>query len=360
MLGNINKTNSIANDQENLKNQNDHLQKEIEQLKTQNDVLLDELVSRMKDSVTGLRGRKDFYEGLEKIITDTIEGIPDDFTEKLKQLDVSIFVSDMSYLSLANEIGHKGGDELLRSFGEAAREAGSPKITKEFVFSDFNKGAAPDDSQKFDYFEVNRAGGDEFCGRATAKQIEEKTKLLAQKFSEQSVPTLEKYKLSPNIDIGIAHLPEAVDAYERIKRHKAESGSRENIITKEVVRKITDIFFEIAERRSVINKCIKRVELLMNLKKGEEYDRLGVFLKKGACNISDKEVDELIKIKEDVFQQPESEKSGGKKWNKTLMSKVKELINRHDETEKTERDIVRGIADKDFFNGENEENGEEK
>ncbi len=289
------------------------------ELEQKNQELRIQLLEAITDPVTGLERRAGLFkqinyelaellgqEGIKKL--EGLEGLQllEFLTElissnKIKKLPLNIVMCDVAYLSLANKSGLKGGDELLRGIGDAAREVGSPEIKLEENMTA---------KEKKPLIKFYRHGGDEITAinREWPEEAETKMQEFARAVEEiKDIKDLEENNLLPHIDYGIAHIMEALIAF-KIVMEGMESdfppGSR--------LKTLENIWLEIAEMKSRINKTKDRILLLakLRLNKPELYDKVIAYLRKGAQNISDKKLDELIsQVKNNIT---------GAKWGKIV------------------------------------------
>ncbi|NQU99420.1 MAG: hypothetical protein HQ538_01670, partial [Parcubacteria group bacterium] len=170
----------------------------------------------MFDSVTGFSKRERLYLKLEnelpELLGANIEDLePEDLSklfktkaDELKDESLSVMMSDVSFLSLANEKGHASGDQLLRLIGNAGREAGAPSAENY------------EEDGKYD-FEAQRHGGDEMTAiiRSDLSGAKEKALEFKLKVSKQEIGKA-LYGLQPNIDTGVAHISEALEALKEL------------------------------------------------------------------------------------------------------------------------------------------------
>ena len=157
------------------------------------------------------------------------------------------------------------------------------------------------------------------------------------------VDSLKKYELNPGIDIGLSHISEAISAYKQM----LNDGSVE-INGEKLVSDIMDIMVEIADRRAIIQKGMERLNLLVSLKKdnNNSYGEVIGFLRKGAFNLSDEEIDQLIKDKNNLNNDEEG-------WRNSLLEKVQQFSEKQAEKEKEKVEgrgrIIKSVADAPFF-----------
>ncbi len=301
----------------------------IKDLEDKNKKLKNELLEAITDPVTGLERRT----GLFKQIQEELSGLLDEeelksFEElngkdlinflnnlikndRLKKLPLNIAMCDVAYLSLANKSGLKGGDDLLKGIGDAARAVGSPAVKLEEDMTE---------KEKKPLIKFFRHGGDEIT--AIIREWPDEAKIKMEKFAKQTekikgIKDLEESNLPAHIDYGVAHIMEALIAFKNMAEKNDKDfapGSR--------LKTLENIWLEIAEMKAKINKTKDRIFLLaeLRMKNPELYDKVISYLRKGAQNISDKKLDQLISQADN--------KISGSDWKKTISEFViKELEN---------------------------------
>lgn len=350
------------------------LQQERDRAVEERDLYKGEVVREKVDTHTGLRKRTDFFQNMERTFSGAIEGrlgtgvlehlqradtadelVPllQEMQEKLKESEVYVIASDVSFLSLANDEtsggSHAEGNRLLAALGEACRAQGSPEITEDIVDKTI-KG----EHQEIPFEMYRSTGGDEFSGLMRAESseaVEEQLRRVKESFADTDIEVLSQFDLHPNIDFGYVHISDVVEGYRRFieEREKLfkETGE-ESGIYKNKMRTILNIADSIADRRASIQKGIERVGLLMEMKKDspEKYERVISFLRKGAFSLSDRKIDNMIGMTEDMSAQDKEA---------FLLRAVQELVDQNIERKEKEKEVenkvVREVADQQFFKG---------
>lgn len=247
------------------------------------------------DDVTGLEIRKVLFEKMRKKINNLFEirdsekenKTEDELknekeeifnkiigrdVEELKKENFSVMMADVSFLSLVNEAGHEAGDKLL---SEICTEV------KKRVYDSY------------------RHGGDEITGLfdVTDKEVDEKIKELKASVEKLNIEKVKEYKLTPNLDIGKAHISEAVQIFKEISGggEQCEKKLKQN-----PVKELENIMVAIADKRSFIDKGKKRIALLADKFSEDKkaYSDMIGFLRKGGYNIKNEEVKDLNKFVE--------------------------------------------------------------
>jgi diguanylate cyclase (GGDEF)-like protein len=235
------------------------------------------------DDVTGLQIRKVLFEKMNKKIKEiysfddnaTNEEIFQALTTKdvseLENVNFSVMMADVSFLSLVNEAGHEQGDSLLAEI--------SDEIKKEVE----------------DSF---RHGGDEITGffdmfGVDDKSIEEKIKKMKESISNIPIDKIKQYKLKPNLDVGVAGFTEALQVF----RALAKNSDCRDKLKDNPVKKIENIMVAIADKRSFIEKGKERIALLAEKYDDKKlYKEIISFLRKGGHGISDKNVKKIANL----------------------------------------------------------------
>jgi GGDEF domain-containing protein len=186
-------------------------------------------------------------------------------------------MSDVSFLSLANDAGHKVGDDLLKEIS--------------YILKTEDAGAF-------------RHGGDEITGikkEDSDEAIRERIITAKMKINSLSgVANLDHYNLQPNVDFGEAEVREAIAVLQNLLNSENEEEkniNRKRILAGEPLRSIQNIWVEIADKRCQINKGTERLLLLFEKKINEPTMcvQLMGYLKKGGYNIELSELEALIK-----------------------------------------------------------------
>lgn len=305
------------------------IEKENRELARENKGMKEQMLELKKNGVSGLRRREIFYRTLEDDIKESTGGslenieILDDREldkrmggwnlEELKNAKLSVLMSDLAYLSFANKEGHQSGDSLLKSVGDAAREIGSPEV-----------GALEKSEEEFVAY---RHGGDEFSGiiRGDLAKAEEVASNFGERIGKSDVGVLKRYGLEPHLDIGIAHISEAMEAFKGL----VDAGIQ--IFGGDRMHKIKNLLAEIADQRAIRNKVRTRIRLLMKLKSAEpeKYKEVIDDLRKGALGAQDEEIDFLLEHN-DV--------------ENFIDKKLEKSVEKNEEAGAVERNIVRNIV----------------
>jgi GGDEF domain-containing protein len=246
-----------------------------------NTKLRSELKEALTDPTTGLEVRKELFKtmhaeigailGISNIdkadpeeLRAILSGInPDDY----KNFPLYVMMSDMSYLSLANKDGHKAGDALLASVGQATK-----KTLRGF-----------------------RHGGDEITALIKLNYLDCKQAIKKYKkdVNDAKAPdVLKQYGLKPNVDVGVAHFSEGLKAFQELI--KTPEGA-EVLQKKDPLKELENLWLEIADKKTELEKGKARILLMMNLIKSspEDFDDLYGFLNKGGYGIKPEELTEL-------------------------------------------------------------------
>lgn len=178
-----------------------------------------------------------------------------------------VVMGDVSFLSLANKEGHANGDELLKNVGSASKEA---------------------------KLRAYRHGGDEVSGLCFG-EVEEKLKNFKKLFSQCK----KIHGLEPNIDTGTASLLEALAVFRQLYNNGDEQT--QNILSQSSLKKLEDMWVELADARAFMQKTKDRILLLMDMRHFniKEYSEVIGSLRKGADDMSDDEIDTLIEKYQD-------------------------------------------------------------
>lgn len=254
-----------------------------------------ELLEAMTDSVTGLRGRVWMYRALNRSVeraltaagcadlehaTDTDAALRACDGEALRTAGPSVLMADVAYLGFVNLAGHAAGDILLKGVGDAARRAGSAPVD----LPDRESADAP--------VTFYRHGGDEFGAllRGTGGDVRETAAAFRTAVAATDMPSLASRGLSPNVDVGIAHTGEGIEALRLLVANGVDVPSGER------VGKIADFTVAIADRRASIQKGVDRIRMLVRFRREhpEEYAKIVPALRKGAYGIDDATVDAFM------------------------------------------------------------------
>lgn len=229
------------------------------------------------DAVTGLKNRRELFKKTSPKIKElfgvsTDDKLSDDeWLEKIKNYedtfddkDFYIMMSDISFLGLINDlVSHSSGDELLKKVAEKMQATMG---------------------------ECFRHGGDEITGAFEMSQEElmkmkDKTKKEVNDIKD--VSGLVSSNLSPNIDIGFAKLSEALKIYKELLASEPKQGE----MNKNVLRNLQNIWLEIADKRTSINKAKERIPLLIDRANNDE--KIFDALRKAAYGIKNEELKSL-------------------------------------------------------------------
>lgn len=241
----------------------------------------------------------------EKAFIGIIEGLSEEELAKIDSKGKSnVMMGDLSFLSLANEDGHKAGDELLKDVG---------KIVSSVILKAY------------------RHGGDEF----TALLEQEKIKAgIVERTQEKikgsrGVGIMKLFKLEPNMDIGVAKFSEAVKVFQSLMKDQRGRNYIPN--NKQPQKELQDVWLDIADKRAFIDKAVVRIKLLCVLRKEcpDDYQNVISYLRKGGYNIADEKVDEINKEAEAGFK-------------KTMNDSEKELS--EDEKNKIKVDFIEKLT----------------
>lgn len=258
----------------------------IEWLNEKHENLISEFKKILIESTTGLKRREMLYKDMEERISElfgvkNIKKIsdedslaliktkdPDDFKDE----PLHVMLGDMSYLSLANEGGHRQGDELLSETGKTLKN---------------------------EFADASRHGGDEFTTLVLLqkKDAEEKVARLEENIKKmKNISELARFGLNPNIDIGIAHFSEGLKVFQEIINiMEQDKTGKEKLAKLDILKEMQNIWVEIADKRSTIKKAQERIPVLLEKKKNnlEHYKELYKFLNKGAYGIDDSDLDDM-------------------------------------------------------------------
>lgn len=240
-----------------------------------------ELKEALADPTTGLEIRKQLFINMHAEIgallgiSNIQEMDPDELREKLlginpdeyEDMPLYVMMSDMSYLSLANKSGHKAGDELLASVGQATQES----------------------------LHGFRHGGDEITAliKLNDAECENAIKNFKKNVQNADCPEiLKQYGLKPNVDAGVAHFSEGLRAFQELMQ--TPEGA-EVLRDKNPLKELENIWLEIADKRAELEKGKARIKLLMDLIKEapEDFKDLYGFLNKGGYSITEEELHDL-------------------------------------------------------------------
>ena len=167
------------------------------------------------DEITGLERRGELYRGIEVELKELLGLDKDEKLEKedwykaLSEFSVDgmkdddrryVLMSDVSFLSLANDAGHKVGDDLLKQIS--------------YILKTEQTG-------------LFRHGGDEITGIKKSEAdntIQEQIFSTKMKISSLSgVANLDHYNLQPNVDFGEAEIREALTIFQNLLHQEDEN-----------------------------------------------------------------------------------------------------------------------------------------
>lgn len=231
--------------------------------------------------VTGLENRPGLFiemnSRFKNIFSEEVLADKEAFMNELKTRDFSgeelkVLFCDVSFLSLANELGgHELGDKLLSNMAKQVKNEGVKAI---------------------------HYGGDELIVlydennedvQASMEAIEEGIKSL-------ELDYLKDLGLEAHMDLGLADLPEAIEIFnDMIEELKTSPEGKEALKLMNPVKALENIFVALADKRAFIRKGLVRLPLLINIKgkSQEQYEKVIGSLRKGAYSATDKEIDEL-------------------------------------------------------------------
>ncbi len=273
---------------------------DLEESNSKREEAIAEIEEKKIDSVTGLEKRDDMYKTISDKIA-SILGIQDvkelsnqELFDRLKQKEealweqnIFVMLADVSYLGLVNKLGHQEGDRLLKDAGDATKQA---------------------DIRAF------RHGGDEISGflEPEESEVDKKVEQLKSIFANSEIKDrlIDDFKVKPNLDVGVAKFGEAF----QVLKDLANSEEGEEYLEKEnVLKELQDIWVEIADTRSFIDKAVNRVELLAekyNTDK-QNYSQISDFLNKGMGELAEENIESFVgktrdEIKEDLLNKQRS------------------------------------------------------
>ncbi len=288
-----------------IKNEKD-VAEDIEFINSKAETAHDKFIKSIFDSVSGLQRREGLYMLMDSVLNDSLGDIEDeekllDILKNEKKLtkedkECSVMMGDVSFLSLVNEAGHASGDELIWKICDALKNA-----------------------EKSANMVSARHGGDELSALhrdSTDNKIEETVEKIQSLVKNTNIDKLNSYGLKPNIDYGVAFLSEAYMVVKNILNYPKNINSTKNIfinknnkfnedynpekefIKKGVKNELKDIWIDIADKRCFLEKCDTRIKLLVALfhEDRKKYNEVISFLRKGAYNITDEEVENFSNI----------------------------------------------------------------
>jgi len=240
------------------------------------------------DDVTGFRIRKELFQKMDQelralfgVETDKsctseewvaiLESNKNDF----KDIDLSVMMSDISYLSLANEGGHTVGDALLKNIAQKVQAHG---------------------------VEAYRHGGDEITALLYEPRdvFQNRLKKMTDRIqAQENIANLKEYNLRPNLDFGTAHFSEGLQVFRELLKNNV---GRERILNEKPLEELKNIWLEIADKRAFIQKGKTRIALLIDRfsEDWNDYNDIIGFLRKGGYNIKDDELELLIREIDDT------------------------------------------------------------
>lgn len=226
-------------------------------------LIADFITSRI-DPITGLVQRRVFFETLA-------EQLEEDFPDFRKSGTIDhtvdspvVLVGDLAFLNLFNSISHERGDEVLARVGSI--------LAKHF----------PD-------CWVGRLGGDEFGvwnGDYMLSDILHRKVLAETEITTEPDGSYEVTAIGQYIDIEDATLRD-VFLYQQMGGTIHPSYSA-----------LAQVLFNIAMTRAQVTKCYKRLTLLIqaSLLNDGTYEKLIPYARKGAGNVTDKEIQDFATI----------------------------------------------------------------
>lgn len=237
------------------------------------------------DPTTKLKMRRYFFDALKKDLSGLLGKEKEEISDKdwlaffceeekdFRDVNMTVMMSDVSFLSLANKDGHYSGDSLLRKIGEIV------------------------DKENIDGY---RYGGDEITSifKLDYQWVQEKVKKLQEEINNsKNVSNLDLYKLKPHLDVGLASLDEAVTVFRTIAKDEEFGQEYLNKDTVSVLDEFEDVWVAIADKKAFIAKGHTRIALLVDrFKKDEDnYKKIIDYLRKGGYEISDGQVEDFAK-----------------------------------------------------------------
>ncbi|MBU4217194.1 diguanylate cyclase [Candidatus Parcubacteria bacterium] len=234
------------------------------------------------DDVTGFKIRKELFKKMDEdlrvifgldsdvaISNDKVISAIQALDDDCRHINLSVMMSDVSYLSLANEAGHSVGDKLLKNISEKIKSHG---------------------------FDGYRHGGDEITALVHDSEeiFQKKIQAMSEDIRNQkNVANLANYDLVPNLDIGTAHISEGLKVFKELLKIDEYRGRIKN---EKALDELKDVWLEIADKRSFLEKGKTRISLLMDRfsEDRDGYKEVIGFLRKGGYNINDEELGRLV------------------------------------------------------------------
>jgi GGDEF domain-containing protein len=237
----------------------------------------------LEDEVTGFLRRGELYKRIDRFIHSRLglgpEKLTDDeWLEILKNTDNQtaltkdkkyVLMGDVSYLSFANKAGHSAGDDLLKFISAQIKNQGVRGF---------------------------RHGGDEitaFLEKSPEEIKHDLEKISANIQQDPKIEIFQKYNLKPNVDFGLANINEALTIFNQL----TEIPDCPKIIASlDTLKQFENIWIEIADKRSAINKGQVRISELMDWydNNREIFNVLINYLRKGGYDISNTEIENLL------------------------------------------------------------------
>jgi GGDEF domain-containing protein len=238
---------------------------------------------RRMDSVTGLERREEMYNLMrDKIITtlglENAENLsPKELFKILNQesrtfrdKDMFILMADVSYLGLVNKMGHREGDRLLKEAGDATKKIG---------------------------IRAFRHGGDEISGflEFDGQEVARRIQALKDEFAKSGIrdKLMKNFKVNPHLDTGVAQFWEA---FQVLKEIMDSSEGGEYFKKEDSLKELQDIWVEMADKRSLMNKAVERADVLAGKYDSDRdnyYNIIGA-LSKGVGEITEKEIELFV------------------------------------------------------------------
>lgn len=244
------------------------------------------------DSVMELKVRAFFFKQLEEKVKSEVLGKQgleakgvekmsfDEFAQAFQNLDgkdvpLSVMMSDVSFLSLANQDSHDTGDQLLKKIGQTAKE-----------FMQIQKG-----------MEFFRHGGDEVTAILTATPKQALAQAQAFKSKVQETPAgkyLDNLNLKLNVDVGVCDIGESLKAFNQLMQ--ALQAEQLEIPSGKRLKTFLNFWLDIADRKAIAEKAMERIKMLIFYRKElpDVYEVIVDPLRKGALRIKDEQLDQII------------------------------------------------------------------
>lgn len=273
----------------------------VEGLEKDNERLKIEKRALEFDQLTKLECRRNYYMTLNKLVGEKIgekniaelldqENVEVDKLQNLDEVDLSISVADVGYLSKYNEDpkitkqyggGYGGGDEVLKNISEVIQKVDEEKEFEiEPMLDENTKGY--------------RVGGDELTMIHFLKQNE--TQEVIEKFKTKSSQIIIKgADLVPSVDCGTAHFREGIESF----MQTIGKEERREMTMKVKIAKISDTLTTIASVRAKIAKNFRSILTMVNWVRNGELKKLKnnfTYFQKGGLRMDKSEIYSLAKM----------------------------------------------------------------